>query len=41
MSDEKNQQVANVLEWLEASAAAHPDKVAFADDASELTYARL
>ena len=41
MSDEKNQQVANVLEWLEASAAVHPDKVAFADDASELTYARL
>ncbi len=31
----------NVLEWLEAAAATHPDKLAFADEEHELSYAQL
>lgn len=31
----------NVLEWLEADVAAHPDKLAFADEERELSYAQL
>ncbi|MGI6756050.1 MAG: amino acid adenylation domain-containing protein [Atopobiaceae bacterium] len=40
MKDEKDQ-VENVLAWLEASAVAHPDKVAFQDEKNALTYAHL
>ena len=33
--------MSNVLDWLEASEQRHPDKVAFADPTSQLTYAEL